>query len=290
MSGYPPSGYPPPYDPNAWRNQQRMIKAQQRAYQAQQKALYRMQRNQMRMQARASRHGSLVGPVLLVALGVVFLFTQTGRISWSHAFAWYSHWWPAVLIGAGLLLLAEWTLVRQRQTAGQPYSGPVLGGGVVLLLVLLAVVGATATGINGVDWQSHFSGLGWDKALGEAHESDDSLSSSIASGHALAIRNPHGDVTVTGSSQDGQVHVSVHKQVYAWKDSDADQKARELEPVFSNDGAQTVLTVAGVDGGSADLTLEIPAWHTRHHRGRAWRRQRQRSPRTRHHLLRPRRH
>ena len=102
----------------------------------------------------------------------------------------------------------------------------------------------------------NFDGL--DRVFGEAHESDDSLTQAIPQGGMLVVHNPWGAVTVTGSSDDGQVHVSVHKQVYAWRDSDADERARRMQPTFSTQGNNLLLEVPAVDQGQADLTVEMP--------------------------------
>jgi DUF4097 and DUF4098 domain-containing protein YvlB len=267
------SSYPPPYNPNdpygrqAWKTQRRMMQAQQKAVADQQRMQGKLQRAQMRAQARAARRGSLVGPILIVTLGLIFLLTQTGHLAWPHVLDWYARWWPGVLIAAGILLIAEWTLARERQNAGQPFSRPILGGGIVFLLILLALVGL---GVRHLDdahngWNNHFFGPGWADMspgwadmIGETHDSDGSVASPILSGQGLIIRNAHGDVTVTGSSTDNQVHVAVHKEVHAWKDSEASDREQQLQPVFASDGGQLTLTVPAVDGSTADLTIEVP--------------------------------
>lgn len=248
MSSYPP---PPPYDPNFARAQRRALRDQAK-----------MQRMQMRAQMRASRRGSIVGPLLILALGVVFLLSQTGRLSWGYTLDWYARWWPAVLILAGLLLLAEWFFDQRREpVAGQPVVRSI-GPGVIFLIVLLALIGASARGIQtGLDWRDHAFASGYSKldhVFGDRHDAYDTVSSAIGAGATLVIHNPHGDVTVTGSSTDGQVHVSAHKQAYAWNETDADHKAKKLQPVFSTEGKDVVLTVATIDGGDVDLTVELP--------------------------------
>ena len=260
MSGYPPPPPPSsgaaPYTQTDWKAQRRLIEAQRKAAAAQQRAQYKLQRAQMR----AARRGSLVGPLLLVILGIVFLLTQTGSLPWSHLVSWYSRWWPAVMIIAGLMLLAEWGFARQRQQAGMSVPTPVLGGGVIVLLILLAAAGwALRYAGQGAEWTQHlFYDGGWAHMMGDAHESDSTLAWAIAPGQPLLVRCPHGDVVVTGSSQDGQVHVSVHKQVYAWQESDAENRERQIEPQFSTVGGQLQLIVPALDGGQADLTLEVP--------------------------------
>ena len=259
MSSYPPPPPPPPgpgyagYDRAAWKAQRRMAKEQ-----------FRAQRMQWRMQRRYLRRGSLVGPLVLLAVGVVLLLDQMGRLSWAHTMEWYARWWPMVLIVAGVILLLEWLLDTQRQEeAGVPVGGRVLGGGVVFLLILLALVGWSARWAdNSAVWRDHrYMGHelgGWSRVFGEAHESDAAVTQALPAGTELVIHDPYGAVTVTGSSDDGQVHLSMHKQVYAWHDSEADAKAEHMQPVFTTQGNELRLEVAGMDQGQADLTLEVP--------------------------------
>ena len=266
MSSYPPPPPPPPsgppnysqYPPNPTTYNREAWKAQRQAMKVQ----ARLQRSQERMQMRAMRRRSIVGPLFLLALGIVFLLAQMGRISWAQAVAWYAYWWPLVLVAAGLVLLAEWAFDQRPRADGTPYRGRVLGGGVIVLLIFVALAGVGSRAANyGLKWKDqHFgSGFqGFDVALGERHDFDDSVSSSIADGASLLIRNPHGDVTVTGSSDDGQVHVSVHKEAFARTDESAAEKENKLQPTFTKDGGNLTLDVATVEGGQADLTVQVP--------------------------------
>jgi DUF4097 and DUF4098 domain-containing protein YvlB len=259
MSSYPPpppGQYPPAYDRYAMKAQRQALRNQAKFQQAQQRAI----RNQLRTQRRNLRRGSIVGPLIILSIGVIFLLAQFGKLSWSQSMHWYGRWWPAVLIAAGVVLLIEWAIDQNRDAPlGQTR---VLGGGVVFLLIVLAITGLSARGIEyGIDWHDHnFDNnyAKWDHLFGDRRDADTSLSSAIPATSALVIHNPHGDVTITGSSSDGQVHVSVHTQTYAWKDSDAEAKERQLQPVFSTDTGVLTLNVSAVDGGQADLTVEMP--------------------------------
>ena len=260
MSSYPPpppqGPYPPIYDRSALRSQRQILRAQVRAHQSQQRAL----RQQFRAQRRSQRHVSIVGPLIILAVGIVFLLAQMGRLSWGRSLEWYGRWWPAVLIAAGVVLLIEWGIDQQRQSgAGQVR---IVSGSVVFLLILLALAGMSARAVEfGLDWRNHPFGNAytkWDHLYGDRHDADSSMNRAIATASTLVIRNPHGDVTVSGSSSDGQVHVNVHTQTYAWKDSDAAQKAKELQPTFSSDNGILSMTVSSVEGGESDLTIEIP--------------------------------
>ena len=123
----------PRYDPRwqktqqrMWRDQQRMQAGQERAYQRAQtaawKAQAKAQRDQYRAYWRGQRRTSLVGPLLLIVIGVVFFLVHTGRIAMFAFFTWYAHWWPLLLIVIGVLRLAEWAYDRSRQSADARFS------------------------------------------------------------------------------------------------------------------------------------------------------------------------
>jgi DUF4097 and DUF4098 domain-containing protein YvlB len=266
MASYPPPPPPPPppgygagyvpgsgYDRRAWKAQRRAAKVQAR-----------WMRDQYRMQRRLVRRRSVVGPLVLVTLGVVLLLEQTGRLSWAYSLAWYARWWPVVLIVAGVILLVEWIFDQQRmEETGLPHTAHALSAGAVFLLIVLAGIGLSARWVDTGPgpWHGAWFGqnlAGLERVFGEAHESDDSLSQALPQGQILVVHNPWGAVTVTGSSEDGQVHVSVHKQVYAWRDTEAEDRARRLQPTFSTQGSNLMLDVPAIDRGQADLTIEMP--------------------------------
>lgn len=264
MSGYstppPPPGAPFQSSRQAYRMQRQAAKMQARAMKMQAKTA----RVQLRMQQRALRRRSIVGPLVLLTAGIVFLLAQSGHIGWAHVFDWYARWWPMVLIGAGLILVIEWTFDHRRMDAeGRPIPVRTLGGGVIFLLIVLALIGSGLRfSDEGLAWKhrhfgSGFSGL--EQLMGDEHDADDTATQALAPGGSLLIRNPHGDVTVNGSSTDGQIHVSIHKQVRAWQQSEAEAKERSLQPAFSTSGTNTTLSIDDVQGGQADLTIQAPA-------------------------------
>ena len=145
MSTIPPNippggGAPPPYDP----------KIQWRAYREQQRAAWRSQRDAWRAQRYAwkantmgvygPRVPSVVGQVILVCVGVIALLVVTGHVDAGAFWSWYGRWWPLLLIGAGLALLAEWALDMRRETPVRR------SGGFVGILLFVAFLGLCAAG------------------------------------------------------------------------------------------------------------------------------------------------
>ena len=101
MAGYPPPNYQGVFDPKI---QRRMMKEQARA----QRDMLRAQQQAYRYQMRSMRRGSILGPLMVVGIGIVFLLVQTGHIAGRDLWMWYGRWWPALLVGAGLVILLEW--------------------------------------------------------------------------------------------------------------------------------------------------------------------------------------
>ena len=264
MAGYPPGipplpPVPPPgYDPRA---QRRYMRDQARA----QRAAFRAQREQIRYQMRSMRRGSVLGPILLIAIGVFFLLLETGRLNHQHFWDWYGDWWPLLLVLAGLIVLAEWGLDQfsMRDPQRPPYRRSI-GGGVITLLLLLGfsgVIAETAHLHNAANrwFGGPFNPDTIDEFFGDKHESDQNLDLALPSGDSLTVVNPRGDVTIDGTSDDGRIHVAIHKEVYARSDSDADNKAQQLIPATATSGSAVTVTMPFIQGARADLILQVPS-------------------------------
>jgi len=138
MASYPPPPPPPPppgppYGSD-WRYQRRVVREQDRM----QRDAYRAQRAAYRYQMRGLRRSSIVGPVLIVAIGIIFLLVQTGHMSGRDFWAWYGHWWPMLFLGAGIIMLAEWAFDQYfLSNSNQPHYRRRVGGGVFFLLLLV---------------------------------------------------------------------------------------------------------------------------------------------------------
>ena len=263
---YPPPGVPPNSPPggppygNDWKYQRRMLKDQMRA----QRDMLRAQREAYRYQARSMRRSSILGPLVLITVGVVFLLVQTGRLQSHRLWDWYARFWPILLVGAGIIILIEWAVDQYLQsTSDEPRYRRRVGGGVVTLLILLAVTGVVFSGVRN-NGPKIFDGLNinqdnWDEFMGDKHESDQSIAQTFPGGATLSVDNPRGDVTIAGTSDDNQIHVTVHKDVYSRSDSDADAKASRLSPTLNVNGNTVTLTMPAIDGTRADLSILIPS-------------------------------
>src|SRR6266487_2627744 len=83
---------------------------------------------------------SFAGPVVLILLGVCFLLSNMGIISWNNFGRWFSHYWPVLLIVWGIIKLIEY---QQANRSGERPAG--IGAGGVMLIVLVVIAGLTTT-------------------------------------------------------------------------------------------------------------------------------------------------
>ncbi len=221
---------------------------------------------------RSLRRPSMLGPLVLIVVGVIALLVETNQLNPVHLWDWYMRWWPLLLIGVGLLSLGEWWLDRRHADTGRRWHGGSHGGLIALIICLAVVgymVGATSHGLHGMHVFGHgveeddlFSHL-----LGQEHNDDRSLNRQIPAGAPIDIQVPHGDVTVTPSGDD-QIHVQAHLVVYAANDRSARRSLDALAPQLVVNGENVTLRAADANDGRADLTIEIPKGSRAHgHRG-----------------------
>lgn len=248
---------PPPYSPQDARWQARQMRQAARAQRDQWRAQAKAQREYYRQYWRGSRKPSFVGPIVLLAVGVLALLMSTGRLDAVSFWGWYAHWWPVLIIGLGGLLLAEYFLDWK-----QPYAGRRSVGGLIWLVILLVglgvvsreghLVGPFAWNFSGDDGDDFFS---W---MGPEHDNDVQIDQVLqAAKPSVSINDPRGDVTITAST-DGQMHVRAHEMVHRSSESDAKKVFGEVKPKVEASSGGAVVTVPERDGARVDLTVELP--------------------------------
>jgi DUF4097 and DUF4098 domain-containing protein YvlB len=255
--GAPPPGYPP-YDP----------RTQWRVYREQQKAAWRAQRDAMKAQRYAAKAGyyggvytprvpSIVGPIILIAVGIVAFLVITGHIAAEGFWTWYAQWWPLLLIGAGLALLGEWALDAKRKTPVRR------GGSFVGILILLAFLGLGATGWH--NWWGPFRAQMGDQgddffnAFGKPERDNDQqiLNAQIAANGSIEIQNPRGDVSITAG--DGpNVEVQAHEVAFADSDSEAKKIFAAEAAHVTVSGSSVLIKSDSNTSGRLNLTVTVP--------------------------------
>jgi len=261
MAGYPPP-YPPPGTPFGFdaRQQRRILREQTRAHLRAFQASNRAQRDLYRQQMRANKRSSILGPLVVIAIGVTFFVARLRSIPFSSFAIWFAHWWPVVLIVAGVLLVIEWAIDQHLSTSrGIPVRRGI-GAGTVFLLILIALTGASIGAFHitrGFDGYSiNPDNIG--QFFGERHDRQQQLDGTVPTGTTVEIDDPRGDVTLTGGSPDGQIHVTVNKAIYSSSDSDADRKDRDLTARMNLTGETLKVALPSLPGSSSDLTITLP--------------------------------
>jgi hypothetical protein len=254
----------PPYGGpyrNDYKYQRRVMRDQARA----QREMFRAQRDAYRAQYRGMRRGSIVGPILVITIGVLFLLIQMHKLPPDRLWNWFGNYWPLLLIGVGVVILAEWGVDQfLHRNDPQPYFRRSIGGGVVALIIVMIVLGVVFEGIHdgGRQFFAHNFDLNQediDQFLGDKHESDQTLAQTFPVQGTLEVDNPRGDVTISGTSEDDQVHILAHKEIYTRTDSDAASKAQQLSPNLTTSGTNMQLRLPAVDGARVDLIITVPA-------------------------------
>ena len=246
---------PPPYDA---RWQARQMKEAARAQREQWKAQARAQRAYYRACWRTVHRPSFIGPLVLLAIGIIALLLTTGRMDAVDFWAWYAHWWPVLLICLGALLLGEYFLDWH-----SPWVGRRPMGGLVWLVILMITFGVIAREghlVGPFAWD--FSGNNGDNFwnwMGPEHDNDVQIDQSLSAAKpSISIDNPRGDVTITPSA-DGRLHVRAHEMVHRGSDDEARKVMDELRPKVETSSGGAVVTVPQKDGARVDLTVEMPA-------------------------------
>ena len=266
-SPYPPPQSGPPYgDPYRadYKYQRRVMRDQARA----QREMFKAQRKAYRDQYRGMRRGSIVGPILVIGIGVLFLLVQIHKLPADRLWYWFGNYWPFLLIGVGTIILIEWAvdqfLHRDQQ---QPYYRRSIGGGVVALIIVMVVLGIVFEGIHdgGRQFFAHNFDLNQediDQFMGDKHENDQTIAQAFPTQGSLDVDNPRGDVTISGTSDDNQIHVIAHSEIYTRTDSDAANKAQQLNPKLTSSGNGLQLLLPAIEGAKVDLIITVPAAST----------------------------
>ena len=214
------------------------------------------------------KRGSVVGPLVLIAIGLVFLMKNIRPDL--PLFNLFMDYWPFLLIAWGVLRLLE-ILVIYFRGGKLPVSG--VSGGEWALVIILTVVGSSVWGVH------RFSRDGLGKirvggveVFGESFDYPVELSNIKASKTArIVIDNPRGNTRIVGADIE-EVRVNGRKSVRAMGKDEADKANTQSKVQMS--AAGDVITIYGnqdrADGPrvSTDLEISVPRGASIETRGR----------------------
>jgi len=156
------------------------------------------------------RRRSLTGPLVLLLVGGLFLWRNLHPDT--PVFELMAQYWPFLLIGWGLLRLAEVAFWREGRVGG-------FSGGEVVLVVLICVAGSLvwAARENGIHIDTR--GLNW---WGSSYDYPVDATAPAGGAKRIVFENPRGSIKVTGADT-SEVTVTGHKSVRAYARNDADR-------------------------------------------------------------------
>lgn len=208
------------------------------------------------------RRRSLVGPLILIVIGVLFLLRNFGyTLPLLHNFVRY---WPLLLVLIGLVRLAEFFAAR---SAGRP--APYMGGGSVFLLILLITAGVALSvafhGRDQINWGSLRDNVDVDENLmhlfGNEYSFDGEVTQPMTAGGTVRVDCERGNITINNWDQP-QVKVVYHKRIFAGSQSEANSTNQATIPIVQTQGnaveVQGNTEAAGTKGVAADLDVYVP--------------------------------
>jgi len=209
------------------------------------------------------RPRSFFGPIVLIAIGIIFLLRNFGVISTRGFLIWFSNYWPILLILLGVVKLIEYMWSR---ASGNP--SPRLGAGAIVFLVFFIIFGLTTTRVSRVDWQGVRNNIGIDDdsdvgdffggMFGSRYDFSDNFSQPV-NATQMRILTSRGDIKITASA-DNQIHAIVQKAIRSDSQSNANQLNEATHPQIVQQGDIAVLDLSSgnYQRGEFDLDLQLP--------------------------------
>jgi len=198
---------------------------------------------------------SMSGPIVLISIGIVFLLGTMGYLNWSRLGHWFAHYWPVILIVAGVIKLIEYQTAQR-----QGYRPRGLGAGGIFLIIILITFGLIATQMSRFDWNELKDNLNIDDNdftfFGQKYSYEDQLAQAFPPGASLHVNDTRGAVTVNDST-DNQIHVAVHKRVNAESQSEADKYNAQTKPTITVSGNLLTLNANNEASGDHNVAIDL---------------------------------
>lgn len=206
------------------------------------------------------RRGSILGPLLLIAIGALFLYANL-RPEFSP-WPLLARYWPVLIILWGLSKLLNYLMLRGRPEAA---AATRLTGGDVVGLIFLILIGWGFSQIVQHGWWRGGAIVIDDQELGcllgNTYEFSDELEQSLTPPTTLTLNNLRGTLTLTTGADD-QIRLVARKTVCATSDTEAQRLAAAFEPVLESRAGGTEFhweTPSGSTGFlRADVDIQVP--------------------------------
>ena len=213
------------------------------------------------------RRGSLVGPLLLIGIGGLFLARNI--VPDLPLLDYLAQYWPFLLIlwgGLRVLEIAVWAI------RGRPLPRYGISGGEWVLVVFLCMFGISLHAVRGFTSWLPQAGFQWGglEIFGESYEYPVSGEATATAAPRVVIEGFQGDARIVGG--DGtSVKVSGHQTIRSVDQATADRTSKDTRVEVTNQGGQVVIRVVQPQNDifskehnpfrrriSADLDITVP--------------------------------
>jgi DUF4097 and DUF4098 domain-containing protein YvlB len=205
------------------------------------------------------RRRSFAGPIVLIALGVIFLLGNLHVVSWPSLGRLFAQYWPVLIILWGAIKLIEY---YQAQREGTRASGIGVGG--FFLLIFLIIFGFSATQASRVNWHALDDDMDWGDhffLFGDTFHFSDEMEKAFPAGASLRVVSDRGAVTVNAWDEE-KIKVVLHKSLAADNEEQSKKVDSQTRPTISFAGTVVTLNAntagAGEHSVSTDLDIYIP--------------------------------
>lgn len=205
-----------------------------------------------------ARRRSVAGPIVLIALGVLFLLGNMHVVTWPMLGSYFARYWPVLIIVWGLIKLFEhWNDTRQ----GLPGRG--IGAGGVLLIIFLIIFGMSATAAYKVNWNAFSNDVDFDNdfagLFGNTYSFTQTLEQPFTAGNSLRVVDDRGSVTVN-TWDEPKIKVVVNKRVIASDDKESNEIDRKTQTSISTAGTVTSVDANTMAAGRKPVESNLQIW------------------------------
>ena len=217
------------------------------------------------------RRASLVGPLILIVIGVLFLVHNM----WPElpVLSALGQWWPVVLMVWGFLRVLEITTWKSQ---GRPLPQNGMSGGEWTFIVALCVIGSAAFTANKYRdrWPVNINHTGLEDVLGESFDypQPEQVMNGAGKTPRVLIENLRGNARIVGADSE-DVRASGRLSIRSFQKTDAEKAGKDCKLEVVRQGDHIVIrTNQDRAGGSikvnAELEITVPRGASVETRGR----------------------
>jgi DUF4097 and DUF4098 domain-containing protein YvlB len=204
------------------------------------------------------RRRSIAGPIVLIAIGVLFLLGNFHMITWSRLSFFWARYWPLLIILWGLIKLYEhWNDTRQ----GLPGRG--LGAGGVVLMIFIIIFGLSATAAYKVNWNAFGNDMEFDNdfagLFGNSYSFTQTLEQPFTPGNSLRVVDDRGEVTIN-TWDEPKIKVTVNKRVIGTDENDGKYTDEKTRPTINVSDTTVTLDANTHGGGNKPVESNLQIW------------------------------